>query len=533
MGFIAGAITSAADPQMPPPDGLANDPRVMPMQRIVESIMRGNGEVQAQGQAKDLGGKQMDATKKLSVTMTANPDDPGNPLIHVKNATADILNNTQESDLRKAYEAPRANVDSAIAKMSASTAPAAQPPTQADPAGDPSQTYDLIDKTLGYHVPRPSDPDIAEKLTSPEGIRALTHEMGGTKHHADQALAAMRRGQLTADDMRGRISAYRAQKLNAIYEKAVKGPLDEAQQIQQRKQAESDRKSTEERLLRSQTDAEQKTVYSRHNAINKAIDYSLIDPGPNNEGWHKAFDDQNDTGVPATPQEYAAIDRTGAQRVNASFLDFTDTKKDTFALGNYATWDDAKKAFGHPLTPQQDAMGAGRWKAAHTYAVRKANDDSSMLEARAAKLEHLQYLNEHQGDVKPVPLDDGFVKNVSAADLLGVLPTVKNPDLVLQRKEALLQNEIRDRSDKLRKAQQDAKALNAEPADRRQFRWPVDMANAQVDAKTHADRIAAAQSELQQIQAARAARKGDAAPVKDAPARILTKAEALKKLSGQ
>lgn len=508
MGFIAGSIASAADPQEPS-DGLSGA-RAMPMQRIIESIMRGNGETQAQAQAKDVAGRQMDATKKLSVTMTANPDDPGNPLLHIKNATADIVNQTQGSDLQGTYDAPKKNVEDAIVKMNAPQQQTGQ--FEADSL-----------RSVGY-PPERTDRTAADLQSYGQDFQAQ-RDLGEPIIKAAIKAAIMRTGAWNkdkiAEDLDRRAAAQNAAAFRTVAEPVI------SEQDRQRRLNRSDltaattaahQRDTEERLLRSQTDAEQKTVYSRHNAINKAIDYSLIDPGPNNEGWHKAFDDQNDTGVPATPQEYAAIDRTGAQRVNASFLDFTDTKKDTFALGNYATWDDAKKAFGHPLTPQQDAMGAGRWKAAHTYVVRKANVDSSMLETRAAKLEHLQYLNEHQGDVKPVPLDDGFVKNVSATDLLGVLPTVKNPDLVLQRKEALLQNEIRHRSDKLRKARQDAKALNAEPADRRQFRWPVDMANAQVDAKTHADRIAAAQSELQQIQAARAAREqGKAAPAAKKP----------------
>lgn len=503
MGFIAGSIASAADPQPTADGSIANDTRAMPMQRIMESIMRGNGETQAQAQAKDVGGKQMDATKKMSVTMTANPDDPGNPLLHIKNATADIINQTQGSDLQKTYDAPKKNVEDAIAKMNAPPVPAGQ--FEADAL-----------RSVGY-APERTDRTATDLQTYGQDFRAQ-RDLGEPIFKAAIKAALMRTGAWDRDKIAETLDR-NASAQNAAAFKAVAEPVISEQDRQARlDRSEATLRNTirhqrdvEDRLNQTQADNEQKTVYTRQNAINKGIDYSLIDPGANNEGWHKAFDDQNDTGIPATPQQYAAIDRKASQDVNKAFLDYTDTKKDTFALGNQPTWEAAKAAFGHPLTPDQDQMGRARWQAAHTYAVRKAADDASMQDARSARLELLHYKIEHEGDVKPVPIGRGDIKDMPVSEILAHDPAkVKDFDGVLLQKEGLLRKEFQDATEKAAKARVDIKSINDTPAMQRRWGWETGLANAQFDAKTYGDHAGKAQAELAQIQAARAARKSGA-----------------------
>lgn len=87
-----------------------------PFENIMASLMRGNAESQAQAQVKTAVSDQVDSKRKMSVTMKANPAG-GPPLVTVKDAPADLLNQTQQEDLQKTYEAPHRNVEDAISQM--------------------------------------------------------------------------------------------------------------------------------------------------------------------------------------------------------------------------------------------------------------------------------------------------------------------------------------------------------------------------------------------------------------------------------
>lgn len=202
-----------------------------PMARLFETVMRGNAEMASGAAAKRVASEQMDAAEKTSITI----DRKG---VTVKNADPSLLNGTQDQEVKDAADAPHLNVESSITDMKAAES------GDDDPL---APIYDAASKHLGYRVPRPSDRDIAEKLQTPDGIRELTREMGGTDRDADAAIRALRDGKITVQQMRERVAAFRVSNFGAIQE-AIKKPLDEAQDIQQNERQER----TENRLQRQQ-----------------------------------------------------------------------------------------------------------------------------------------------------------------------------------------------------------------------------------------------------------------------------------------
>jgi len=97
MGFITGALTDNPD-------------RKLPLQRVMEMVARGNGEMAGQAQAKKTLTDQESQKSKMSVTISPNPTGDV-PFVTIKNAPADLLNQTQESDVEQAYLAPKKSVE--------------------------------------------------------------------------------------------------------------------------------------------------------------------------------------------------------------------------------------------------------------------------------------------------------------------------------------------------------------------------------------------------------------------------------------
>lgn len=83
---------------------------------ILAAVMRGNAMVQGQSQAKNIAADQMDANGKMSVTITPNKTG-GPPIVNLKNAPADLLNGTQQSDVEQAHDTPHDNVEKKIDEL--------------------------------------------------------------------------------------------------------------------------------------------------------------------------------------------------------------------------------------------------------------------------------------------------------------------------------------------------------------------------------------------------------------------------------
>ena len=505
-----------------------------PMSKILAAVMRGAAQVQGQEQAKRLSVSQQTSNAKMSVTM--KPGLPGEPpRVTVKDAPADLLNGTQQNDLAQAYTNPSKQVEQKLsgtapvsesadnAPDSSATTSTITPPQTAAPAG-----VDVVDHTLGYHLPRGADPDITEKLKTPQGIRDLNYELGGNEEHARITIEALKKGRITPQEVHDRVAVYRERKYAQIHSE-IQGSLDKAQAEQDRQDRLTFAKQEEKRRLKTQSDAELKTGNDEKLNWLKSTDLALVDPSQL-EATARAS-----TNAPWTDSDINRAKLKLQQDVNKAFNDFTDTKKNTFSLGNYDSWDAAKAAFGHPLTPAQDSMGAGRWKADHNYVLRQ-NENETIKRQHADDQHEMTMLRiANASKEKPVAVNRSDLNLMSAAEVLSLDPvTTKNYDSVLEQKEGLLKKEIATHTDTLTESNAPAKAILSKPAYRRQFGDEEQLAGYQAKATVAKAHIAAAQAELQQIQAARAARKGGTAVTPAVvPGRLLTKAEALKKLSGK
>lgn len=496
----------------------------MPMQRIIESIMRGNGEAQAQAQVKDVAGKQMDATKKLSVTMTANPDDPGNPLLHIKNATADIINQTQASDLQKAYEAPKQNVEAAVSRMNGQPAPSQQShihpdtPVEALATKPPDdhpieQLAQKIDAAKGYRIARPWEID-PQQLKSEDGLRALAAADGvpDAKSVARNTWKALQSGKITEHEIAHNIANLRLKNIESESHN-LDATLAPQRAAATAANVEANRVRDDARSLRTQQDAEQKAVFVKWNSIKDKTDWTNI---PKDQR-RQAFDDQNDTGVQPSEQVYNQIDRAADRQVKAFYEEFFNKKAETYQLGHFPTFESAKLAYGHDFASKDEEIRAkNAWQTAHAYTQRQLADDAAKQDLREARLERIHQQIIAASTEKPVPIGRADLALMPTAEVLTADPSkVKNYDAVLEQKEGLVRKDLRDHTEKRAVYDAQAKAIQAkgdDPAmwdrgDREQLAgWLAQkkIANQHIDAAT---------AELQQIQTARAARKQGKAPV--------------------
>lgn len=352
-----------------------------PLQGILTAVMRGNAMVQGQEQAKSVASDQMDANVKTTVTLKANPNG-GEPIVTVKDAPASLLNGTQQQDVTDAHDKPRLAVEAKLA-------PASAPAQDQSPA---APVYDAIDKTLGYHVPRPSDPDIAEKLKTPEGIRALTIEMGGKAKDAEPAIRALKEGRITTDYMRDHVAAHRTAKLNAIYAQ-IKAPLDEAQDITERggKGREESRKASDDDLKHFYDFAKPENLRT------------FLDNG-------SMVSAATDAGFTMTPRREKQLSNAREEAYLA------DLKKDKAALGTYAGFDDLKAALGVNLSPTREAELHADYNAARNNYVTASKRAQRQLDIQAEELQL------KRNAVKNMVTKQDQAKDIAAAIVSGKQP---------------------------------------------------------------------------------------------------------------
>lgn len=321
-----------------------------PVARLFEVTMRGNAEMASQQAARKVATAQMDANDKTSVTIK-------NGRVTIKDADPALLDGTQQQDLQRAADAPHEAVDKALGT-----------PDPLEPI------YAVVDRTLHRRIPRPSDPDISEKLNTPEGIRALTLEIGGTEAHAREAVKMLREGKTTRERMTANVQAYRMKNLQSIV-KSLKEPLNEAQDLAKRSDDE----------LKSQI-ASQKERTGRLETIFKETD--LADT-PQTD-WHTTV--EKELGAPLTDFEKARVEQKGRRDVAKALDAFMN--KDADALGQFASTDEALRAFGRPVsTEQRDRLDAN-WKAARRKVVtedkRLAMADEASARASRAEIRAMQ-----------------------------------------------------------------------------------------------------------------------------------------------
>ena len=285
---------------------------------------------------------------------------------------------------------------------------------------------------------------------------------------------------------------------------------------------EADRIADNTRLERQLTNAEREKVLTHKRQIIDATDFSLGDSATVRE----TMDAQNDTGVPFTEFEYRKGEQKAKRDVEKSFDEFTKNA-DRFALGTYDTWDQAKAAFGHKLSAQQDAIGKARWEAAYTYVEKLARNEESKAAKDELQMKRLHQLIRGATAEKPVPIGRGDLALMPADELLQTDPrVVKNYDRLLEAKEGLLRKQVKDATRKRDESRLKAKGINDTPELRRQYDWRVDLAGFNFDMRAGDEDAKAAQAELQAIQAKRAERRGTpivAAPGAPPPVQVAPK----------
>lgn len=488
----------------------------LPMENIMAAVMRGAAAVQGQEQAKAVAKSQQDGKAKMTVTMKQSPDG-GAPLVTVKDAPVDLLNGTQQQDLTNAYNTPKEQVEQKLSGSAAQPAQPAQSPQPAQPGApqatapttQPPADHSLeqaaaaVDASLGYRIARPWDPDIKEKLKSEAGLRQIAEEMGDRdpRATAHQAWRQLQHGKISEQAVIQRVANFRLQRIEGESQH-LEAAMAPAERQTARAQAEADRKATEARLQRSQADAETAAGNKEKLDWLKTTDLSTIAP-----------EELEQTARASTNAQWNASEINRArlkqqQDVNKAFLDYTDTKKDTFALGNQPTWAAAKKAFGHPLTPGQDSMGEALWQAAHNYTVRKQNDEDMKRQHADDQHELTLMRLEKATATKPEPLSRSDIKLMDASELVSIDPsTVKNYDRILESKEALLRNEIQKAQDERFVHNQTAQGILKKPVERKQFGDEEQLATEQAKALNLTNNLDRLTKQLQIIQGARAGRR--------------------------
>ena len=463
-------------------------PSNMPLGRVLAAVMRSAAAVQGQEQAKKVANEQQTANAKLSVTMTANPNG-GPPLVNVKNAPADLLNGTQADDVKRAYAEPKEQVER---KLSASGIEST--PMKPDPALEEAAA--ALDSNFGYRVARPWDPDIAEKLKSEDGIRALAEEMGdkNPKATAKQAFKQLRGGTARAEAVIRRVQDYRAQQIQK-QSQTLQSTLG---QIEAKKDHDE-----QQRRLREQFDAtERQRILARKKDIIEKTPYSLVDPGKLRE----TLEAENDTGVPFTEFEFRRAELRAQQTIAKDFEEFT-SNAERFALGRYETWDEAKSAFGHRLSPQQEAIGRARWDSARKYVVQQDRAAAMKNRKDEVQLTRLRQIVETATAEKPAVIGRADLALMPAAEIVAIEPSkVRNYDSLLEQKEGLLAKELREWEDKRRKSGKQRDAIRGKKAKDRQFGDEEQLAGYEADFAIANEHIADLTKELEAIRGKRAER---------------------------
>jgi hypothetical protein len=492
------AVEANAPEETPAPDKISVFKKnQMPMQRIMAAVMRSAAAVQGQEQAKKVASSQQASNARMSVTMKPNPDG-GAPLVTVKDAPADLLNHTQQDDLNKSYNTPREQVESKIA----TTPPPADHPLE--------QAATALEKN-GASVLRPWDPKIRESVKSEEALTAIGVQLGipDAKANAHRAWKQIKSGAVSADVVVQRLAGFATSKLEQDSHN-LQATLAPYAAETERAQTNLEQKETRDRLQRQLTDAEREKVLKHKAEIIKNL--PLVDA----DELRATLESQNTSGVPFTDFEVHGAEYDQKQKINKAFLDYTDTKKDTLALGYQPTWEDAKKAFGYPLTKNQDTIGEARWKSAHAY-VQKQDEIEAMRRQRSDDQHEIVMLRLQNASVdKPARISPSDADLMSASEISELDPVkVKDFDGLLRHKEGRLRKQLEDEQDRYGKAHSQAVAIQSKGM--QQFGDEEQLAGYKADATNAGRRIDELKSELAAIAAKRAERGNPAVRNKVGP----------------
>jgi hypothetical protein len=485
----------------------APKPEESPFKRILHTVMRSAAAVQGQEQAKSIQASQQSGASKMSFTVAPNPAG-GPPTVSVKNAPLDLMNGTQQQDLNEAYHTPREQVEN---KIAGTTTPTNAPVTQPEPDRPLEGAAAAIDLNRGYRIPRPWDSDISEKLKSEDGLRQIAEEMGDRdpRGTARQAFKQLQRGVVTPAAVAKRVADFRAARIQRESQD-LQSTLEPYATQANRASLAKDREEDNRRQQAKDDAARAETVMKDKLAIIEKTNFATIDPAE----WRKTVDDRNTTGVPMTEHEYRYAERKAQQDVNANFEDFIKNSE-KYRLGEYDSWNEAKTAFGHKLTPSQEKQGEAAWSSAHKLVTRKAAAESRTARAQVMRMERLSQQIAMATAEKPVAIGRADLDLKPAAEIVALDPvSTKNFDQLLSQKESLLRNEINEYTDDMLIANRQAIAIQKKFADDKQQGGDEEqLAGLLAKIETAKRRMAEKNADLRTIQAKRTERR-TGAPVK-------------------
>lgn len=510
--------TDASTPSPKPEDS--------PFKRILHTVMRSAAAVQGQEQAKTVQASQESGKSKMSFTVAPNPAG-GPPVVSVKNAPIDLMNGTQQQDLHDAYHTPREQVESKIAGTAA--APANASVAQPEPDRQLEAVAATIDRNLGYRIPRPWDSDISEKLKSEDGMRQLAEEMGKNdpRGTARRTFQQVQKGTLTPSAVAKRVADFRAARIEQ-HSQNLQSTLEPYETQANRASLVKDREEDNRRQQAKDDTARAEVVRKDKLAQLDKTKFADIDPA----NWRQTMDDGNTTGVPYTEHEYRYGERKAQQDVNDNFSDFVKNSE-KYKLGEYDSWNEAKTAFGHKLTPSQEKQGEAAWSSAHKLVTRKAAAESRTARAQDMRMERLSQQIANATSEKPVAIGRADLDLMDSAEVVSLDPkSTKNLDQLLEQKEGLLRKEINKYTDEMLIANRQAVAIQKKFTDGNpQGGDEEQLAGLQATIETAKRRMAEKNADLRTIQAKRTERRSgarstatQAAPkLSPAAARFLTK----------
>jgi hypothetical protein len=330
----------------------------LPLQGIMESLMRGNAEAQAQTQVKKTAQLQA-ATPPPTLVLEHNPDDPGNPLVTIKKTTADAINQTKEGDLAKSYQAPKDNVEKAIAGG------VTQPKQPLLSGTDFAGQRDAVLGNLGYTGPQTQTHVNPDDLSSWSARFKARRELGGSLIGSALKAGTGIRDKQLAEDLQNE----RTDLANRRYL---------AQGIPIEKEVLSERRETSVEGQRQFL--QQKAADAQYRGAIHGSDMTGFDSP---DAAFQQFVDN--TGLP--PEEakrYSGLvqrEYRNQQRAKGQKF-YEESRKDRGALSSFDSYDHVVQAFGPAPSPTQEKQRQADWTAARQDKVQKETKEAQSVEFR-------------------------------------------------------------------------------------------------------------------------------------------------------
>lgn len=383
---------------------------MLPFQRLVTAAMLGNAELRGQAAVKDIAEEQSAGKAKASITIKPNPNG-GPPLVTVKDAPADLLNQTQDADLAAAYADPRRAVEEKLKSYGFSPSTSDIQPSDVDQFGERYRARRelgggaigsaIMAGITGHHTDAKlirnlknsraaQNSQTVQKFVDPlrdqdlqEGAQAISASNSATARHAEERQVAKLYG-----DARNQILDQK----NIMQYGSVDDFLRDASGAMA--PVGGMRGNDEALFRRAFTSTRASSLNERYAKLAGPEGRTAVDAYEPNEP-DRFIADQ--FGVdPATLSDYERSRATrlfnGLQSARTEER-LTDIRKEKI-LGTFSSAGEARSALGVKLSPEKTAEFDAQWKAERQDYVAKNNKEQVDLQIKAASLYASQRANQ-------------------------------------------------------------------------------------------------------------------------------------------